>query len=184
MKKNNFKFILFAFAVIALSLNACKKDKLPDVEEEELITTISLTFTNTTNATDVKTITWRDLDGDGGNAPVISPLNLKPNAVYSVVVASLLNETESPAEDVKAEVIAENFDHLFVYKTSGANLTFSNFDKDRNNLPVGITATAISGAASTGTFTIILRHQPDVKNGTETPGSTDLEAVFPVTIAN
>jgi hypothetical protein len=71
-----------------------------------------------------------------------------------------------------------------VYKTSGANLAFSNFDKDRNNLPVGITATATTGAASTGTFTIILRHQPDVKNGTETPGSTDLEAVFPVTIAN
>ena len=184
MKKNNFKFILFAFAMITLSLNACKKDKLPDVEEEELITTISLTFTNNTNSADVRTITWKDLDGPGGTAPVISTLNLKPNAVYSVVVASLLNETVTPAGNIKAEVIAENFDHLFVYKTTGANLTFNNFDKDKNNLPVGITAIATTGAASNGTFTIILRHQPGVKNGTETPGSTDLEATFPVIIAN
>jgi hypothetical protein len=184
MKTNNFKFIIFAFAIIALSLNACKKDKLPDVEEEELITTISLKFTNTTNANDVRTITWKDVDGPGGNAPIISNLNLRSNATYAVVVDALLNETVSPAEDIKAEVIKENFDHLFVYKTTGANLTFSNFDRDRNNLPVGTSATATTGAASTGTFTIILRHQPDVKNGTETPGSTDLEAVFPVTIAN
>jgi hypothetical protein len=184
MKTNHFKFIIFAFAIVALSLNACKKDNLPDVGEEELITTISLKFTNAANASDVKTITWKDLDGPGGNAPTISTLNLKPNATYSVAVESLLNETVSPAGDIKAEVMAENFDHLFVYKTTGVNLTFSNFDKDKNNLPVGLTATATTVAVSTGTFTIVLRHQPDSKNGTETPGSTDLEATFPATIAN
>jgi hypothetical protein len=72
-----------------------------------------------------------------------------------------------------------------VYKASGANISFSNYDVDANNLPVGLTARATTTAASTGTFTIILRHQPNrLKNGTEAPGSTDLEAVFPTTIAN
>ncbi|MFC5283160.1 hypothetical protein [Pedobacter alpinus] len=183
--KNSFKYLIFAFAIVSISLNACKKDNLPDVDEEELITTISLTFTNTTDATDVKTITYRDLDGDGGNAPVISNLSLKANKVYNVAVTSILNETENPAEDVKEEVEEKKDEHLFVYKTTGANLTFSNFDVDSKNLPVGFTARGTTGAASNGTFTIVLRHQPNgVKNGTETPGSTDLEATFPLAVVN
>ena len=183
MKNNPFKYLIFAFAIVVISLNACKKDDLPDVEEEELITTISLTFTNINSPSDVRTVTWRDLDGDGGNAPIITPLTLQPNAVYNVSVTSLLNETETPAEDVKEEVEEEKDEHLFVYKTTGANLTFSNFDVDARNLPIGLTARGTTGAPSTGTFTIILRHQPDgIKNGTEAPGSTDLEATFPVNI--
>ena len=185
MYNNKLKFIAIAVAVLTLSLNGCKKDDLPDVDEEELITTIRLTFTNSTNSADVKTITWKDLDGAGGNSPVIDALSLKTGSTYNVVVDAILNETENPAEDIKEEVVAENDEHLFVYKASGANLTFSNFDKDKNNLAVGLTATATTGAASTGTFTIILRHQPDgAKNGTETPGSTDLEAVFQTTVTN
>lgn len=185
MYNNKLKFFAIVIAVLTLSLNGCKKDELPDVSEEELITTISLTFTNTADATDLRTITWKDLDGDGGNAPVISPLILRPNAVYNVAVSSVLNETESPAEDIKVEIKEKNDEHLFVYKASGANISFSNYDVDANNLPVGLTARATTTAASTGTFTIILRHQPNgLKNGTEAPGSTDLEAIFPTTIAN
>lgn len=185
MYNNKLKFFAIIIAVLTLSLNACKKDDLPDVDEEELITTISLTFTNTTNSADVKTITWKDLDGAGGNAPVISPLSLKPNIVYTVAIASLLNETESPAGDIRAEVASEKDDHLFVYKVAGANLTFSNYDVDSKNLPVGLTARATTTGVSNGTFTIVLRHQPNgTKNGTEAPGSTDLEAVFPTTVAN
>lgn len=184
MKTNNLKYLLFGFIIVSLSLNACKKDELPDVKEEELITTITLSFTNTTDASDVKTITYKDLDGDGGNAPVITSLSLKANKVYNVAITSILNETESPAGDIRAEVIEEKDDHLFVYKTSGANLTFSNLSTDNKNLPFGLTATATTTTASTGTFTIILRHQPGVKNGTEAPGSTDLEATFPVSITN
>jgi hypothetical protein len=183
MYNNKLKFLAVLLAVFTLTLNACKKDELPEVEEEELITTITLTFTNTANSADVRTITWRDLDGDGGNAPVITPLSLRSGATYNVAVTSVLNETENPAEDIKEEVEEENDEHLFVYRATGANITFSNFDVDANNLPVGLTARATTGAASTGTFTIILRHQPGgIKNGTETPGSTDLEAVFPANI--
>jgi hypothetical protein len=185
MYNNKLKFIAIAIAVLTLSLNGCKKDDLPGVEEEELITTIRLKFTNTANANDVKTITWKDIDGAGGNAPVIDALSLKSGSTYAVIVDAVLNETVSPAADIKAEVAAEKDEHLFVYKAFGANLTFSNFDKDINNLAVGLSATATTGAASTGTFTIILRHQPNgAKNGTETPGSTDLEAVFQTAIIN
>jgi hypothetical protein len=183
MKNNPFKYLIFAFAIVSISLNACKKDDLPEVEEEELITTISLTFTNTTNASDVRTIPWRDLDGPGGNAPVISPLSLRANSIYNVAVSSVLNETETPAGDIRAEIVSEKDDHLFVYKVASANIAFSNFDLDSRNLAVGLTARATTTAVSTGgTFTIVLRHQPGIKTGLEAPGSTDLEAVFPASV--
>lgn len=182
MYKNKLKFIAIAIAVLTLSLNGCKKDDLPDVEEEELITTITLKFANAADATDVKIITWKDTDGSGGIDPVIDALSLKSNATYSVSIEAVLNETENPAEDIKLEIVEEKEDHLFVYKPANVNLAFSNFDLDINNLPVGLSSTAKTGSASTGTFTLILRHQPDSKDGTETPGSTDLEVVFPATI--
>ena len=185
MYNNKLKFFAIIITALTFTLNACKKDSLPDIKEEELITTISLTFTNATNSADVRTITWKDVDGNGGNAPVISPLSLKTNAVYNVAVTSVLNETVTPAGDIRAEIVKEKDDHLFVYKVANANIAFNNFDVDSKNLAVGLTAKASTTTASAGTFTIVLRHQPNgLKNGTEAPGSTDLEAVFPATVAN
>jgi hypothetical protein len=37
-------------------------------------------------------------------------------------------------------------------------------------------------AASTGYLQVVLRHQPNVKDGTFAPGSTDFDAGFKVTI--
>ncbi len=183
MYKNKLKFLILAVAVGTMTFQSCKKDELPDVDDNELITTFRLKFVNNADASDTKLVTWRDIDGDGGAAPIVDPLTLRANATYAVSVDAILNELETPAEDVKAEVAEENFEHLLVYAPSaGLNLTFSNFDKDRNNLPVGLTATGTTVATSTGTLKITLRHQPDGKDGTFAPGSTDGEAIFPVTI--
>lgn len=187
MYKNKLKFMILAVAVGTLAFQGCKKDELPDVDDNELITTVTLKFVNNANASDTKVVTWRDIDGDGGIAPVVSSLTLKANATYSVSVDALLDESKTPALDVKEEIEEPDgkAEHLFVYAPStGLNLTFNNFDKDRNNRPVGLTATGTTVAASTGTLKITLRHQPDTKDGTPAPGSTDVEAVFPVTIAN
>lgn len=183
MYKNKLKYLILAVAAGTMMFQSCKKDELPDVDEEELITTIRLKFVNNANSADVKLVTWKDIDGDGGAAPVIDALTLKPNATYAVSVDAILNESKTPADDVKAEVLEENFEHLLVYAPSaGLNLTFSNFDKDKNNFPVGLAATGNTAAASSGTLKITLRHQPDGKDGTFAPGSTDIEAVFPVKI--
>ncbi|OAQ40591.1 hypothetical protein A5893_06505 [Pedobacter psychrophilus] len=160
MYKNKLKFLILAVAVGTMTFQGCKKDDLPDVDDNELITTIRLKFVNNANSNDIKLVTWKDLDGDGGKAPVIDVLALKPSSVYSVSVDALLDESKTPILDVRADVLAENFDHLFVYAPStGLNLTFSNFDKDKNNLAVGLTATGTTAAASSGTLKITLRHQ-------------------------
>ncbi|WP_304064125.1 hypothetical protein [Pedobacter glucosidilyticus] len=184
--KNKFKFLAFAVLLIG-SISACKKDEpLPDVNEDELITTVTLRFTNAANPSDVVTVTARDLDGDGGNAPVIGSIQLRPNATYNWEVTQILNETESPAEDIKEEIEEEDDEHLLVYTATPANLIAINItDKDRNNLPVGLAGTATTTAAGTGSLRVTLRHQPNgLKNGTATPGSTDFEFTFPLTVVN
>ena len=67
---------------------------------------------------------------------------------------------------------------------SPLNLTVTRTDTDTNSpaLPVGLTDTFVAGAASTGYLQVVLRHQPNVKNGTYAPGSTDFDAGFKVAI--
>lgn len=179
MVQNTIKLSLIAVTALILSFSACKKDPLPEVEENELITTLRLKFTNKANISDVKTVTWMDLDGPGGNNPVIDEIVLAPNTSYTLTVDAILNEAENPVEDIKAEVEGEKDDHLFVYKPNPTSLlTITITDKDSKNLSVGLAADAVTTAAGTGKLQVILRHQPDSKNGTETPGSTDLDATF------
>ncbi len=64
------------------------------------------------------------------------------------------------------------------------NLTVNITDQDTNpqKYPIGLQSNYITGAASTGWVRILLRHQPNVKNGTFAPGSTDSDVGFNVTI--
>jgi hypothetical protein len=178
---------LFSLAVVALILGAssCKKNdgELPEVEENELITTVRLKFTNKANAADVKVFTWKDLDGQGGNNPVIDEIVLAPNTAYKMEIDAILNEAETPVGDIKAEVAEEADDHLFVFKSTPANImTVTITDRDSKNLPIGLVSDAVTAAAGTGKLQVILRHQPDSKNGSEGPGSTDLDATFNVKV--
>ncbi|MGF1923526.1 MAG: hypothetical protein ACQUHE_05060 [Bacteroidia bacterium] len=186
MMKHQLKFGLIAAAAIVMSISACKKDKeVPEPEENELITKVSLKFTNTANATDIATVTWADPDGDGGVAPTIGTLNLKANTNYTFEVSEVLNETATdPAErNILSEINEEADEHLWVYTpAAGLNLTLVRTDRDKNNFPIGIKGTATAGAISAGSLVVVLRHQPDVKNGTDTPGSTDFSAAIPVSI--
>lgn len=187
MFKNRAKLGMMTAVALVLAMSACKKNKevVPDADENELITKVSLKFTNAANAADVATVTWSDPDGEGGVAPTIGTLNLKPNVSYNFEVSEVLNETAKTEEgrNILAEIEEESDEHLWVYKpNTGLNITLTRTDKDANNIVIGIKGTAATAAASTGMLQVILRHQPGVKDGTEAPGSTDFEAVFPVRI--
>lgn len=64
------------------------------------------------------------------------------------------------------------------------NLTVTRTDNDTNKTPLllGFQTRFVTGAASTGYLRVVLRHQPNTKDGTFAPGSTDLDAGFNVTI--
>jgi hypothetical protein len=64
------------------------------------------------------------------------------------------------------------------------NLTVTRTDMDTNTPPlqIGLTDNFVTGAASTGILRVVLRHQPNAKNGTYPPGSTDFDITYAINI--
>jgi hypothetical protein len=147
--------------------------------DEELITTVLYTLTDGNNTI---VLEWEDLDGDTGSAPTITSGTLTANTSYTGSI-QLLNRTESPAEDITVEVRAEGDEHEFFY-TNTAGLTITKTDTDGTN-PVGIETTLSTGAAGSGSLTIVLKHEPTKPNdGTaaNAGGSTDVQVTFPISV--
>ncbi len=165
---------------------ACKDDDdIVDTNEEELITTVTITLVSSSAPV---TLTFRDLDGPGGNAPTIAGGTLDPNKTYTYSV-SFLNEQESPPENITSEVFDEGDEHQVFLRASGVNLTTTYGDVDVDGRPIGLTGTVQSGAASTGTLTVTLRHELNkaadgvaAGNIANAGGETDVEVAFPVTV--
>lgn len=192
MKQNHFKpssmlrfsasfFSSALLVATVLLISGCDDDPEP-VNEEEVITTLTLTLTPNGGGTPV-TLRFYDEDGDGSIQPqktVSGPL--AANKTYAGVI-TLLNETETPAGNITEEVKEEADDHLFCFTITNANLTVNATDKDNNNLPVGIETSWVTGAAGAGTVKVVLRHQPGAKTGNcPGAGDTDIEVDFDVTI--
>lgn len=183
----NIKFLLLLSITFLVVFNSCKDDDPVEDPEEEVITTLNFTLTPTTG--DVVTLAFSDPDGDGGNAPTITGGTLQADMTYTGSL-ELLNESESPAEDITAEISEEDDEHQFFFSTSSdLNLSVSYADQDGNGNPLGLSTTLMTGAASTGTLTVILRHEPakdasGVSGGdiTNAGGETDIEVTFDVTI--
>ncbi|MCX2679382.1 type 1 periplasmic binding fold superfamily protein [Galbibacter sp. EGI 63066] len=183
MKKVKFlSTVLFATLLFASCSN---DDDTPEpVNEEEVITTMTATLTPDGGGTAI-TLQTRDLDGDGPDAPVVTVSgNLAAGVTYNGTIV-LLNETESPAENITEEVEEESLDHQFFY-TSGGGLdvttAYSNFDSEEN--PLGTEFTLTAGAVSSGTLTFTLRHEPTKPNTGlgDAGGETDIEATFNVMV--
>ncbi|MCU0386114.1 MAG: hypothetical protein MUE38_08795 [Flavihumibacter sp.] len=171
--------LLSGFGILALTLAGCSKDKDEVSNEEELITTVSLRFQEVGSPTNTFVVTFRDIDGEGGNPPSIEEIILKPNANYSCSV-ELLNESVSPAEDITEEVQEEANDHELYFIPAGANITINRVDLDSRSLPVGLSSTWQTGAASTGTVRVVLKHKPGIKAAGDpvTKGETDIDLNF------
>ena len=172
-----------ALVTLIFTFNACKDqvDTPPNPNEEELITTVELTFINENNSSDVLVFKFADPDGDGGNAPTITDsIVLAANSSYGLAVR-FLDESKSPVEDITTEIVAEAIDHLICYTTPG-DLMITILDKDANNLNLGLAATVKTQALEITSLTIRLMHQPNQKNGNCDSGETDVEVTFITTI--
>ncbi|NVJ88856.1 MAG: type 1 periplasmic binding fold superfamily protein [Flavobacteriaceae bacterium] len=178
--------LLAVLFISALAFTACSEDHDHDHDhDEELITTVIYTLTNTTNPNDIVVMEYDDPDGEDGSAtPTITGGTLMANATYTGTI-QLLNRTESPAEDVTIEVQAEGDEHEFFYSAVGANVTISKTDVDGDNNPLGIETSVSTGVASSGTLTVVLKHEPTKPNNgnpAAAGGTTDVEVTFNVTV--
>ncbi|GIZ07975.1 hypothetical protein FUMI01_07020 [Flavobacterium sp. UMI-01] len=180
--------------VAALTFSSCSNDDnpAPPVNEEELITTVTAVYTPVGGGTAI-TLQYKDLDGEGANAPVITVSgNFEKNKTYNGVI-TFKNELANPAEDITPEIIAEGTEHQVFYQTTGTLNAFSygmatsNFDS--NGKPIGLQSVFTTTGAATGTLTITLKHGPNkaannVASGdiTNAGGSTDAQVSFTLTV--
>lgn len=187
LTNNIFQVLLAALFIFSLS-NCGDDEPVEPPIPEELITTVNVRFAPTTGT--AVTMKFYDADGeDGPTNPVITGGTLKSNTEYAVSM-ELLNESETPAEDVTEEIEELDKEHQFFFQVSSAlNLTHSYSDQDGDGNPVGISSTMTTGAASTGKLTVTLRHEPNksasgVSGGdiTNAAGETDIEVAFDVVI--
>tara|TARA_B100000427_G_scaffold187379_1_gene155807 strand:- start:2032 stop:2643 length:612 start_codon:yes stop_codon:yes gene_type:complete len=201
--KNIFKLNYLLFAVLTLFVfTACEEDDaVPEEEEEmEVITDVKLVFTPTNTLSGLATVeaTAQDPDGEGVQELQVSgSINLAVNASYTLTY-EIMNNLETPGEDIGEEIAEEDDEHqLFFAWTEGA---FSNptgngnidnasdpvnyNDTDGNGNPLGLNTSWTTAGASTGTFTVRLQHQPDVKTATSgaNDGDTDFELTFVLNI--
>ena len=179
------KFFKYALLASTLIFASCSDDddNAPDpVNEEEVITTLTVTLDS---GSDTVVMQYQDLDGDGPDAATVTVSGpLSDNTSYNGSIV-LLNETESPAENVTEEIEEEDDEHQFFY-TVGSGLDvdteYANFDGDGN--PLGTMFVLNTGIPSSGGLTFTLRHEPNKPNtGLENAGgSTDIEVTFDVTV--
>ena len=179
--------------IAGVAITGCKKDDEdpitppPPANEEELITTLRLHF-HSANDVEHLVFEFTDPDGAGGNAPVIEADTLSADSIYTVEI-EVLDESGAVAEEIGAEIIAEDEDHQFFYQVNGANATVAYNDLDGNGNPIGLTTTWVIGTASNGSIVVTLVHEPDkgaagVATGdiTNAGGETDIEVTFPLVI--
>lgn len=196
---------LISFATYALLFTSfllftsCDDDDVPPEEnEEETITNVTLTFTPTTGAP--VTATWEDADGEGAGAPVFAPFTLAANTTYTLTI-DLLNAIDpDDIESITEEIEEEDDEHMFFFgftdglfsnPTGVGNLGAGNRaepvnyeDDDDAGFPLGLETTWTTGDATTGTFRVVLKHQPDIKSATSdsTDGESDVDITWNVTV--
>jgi hypothetical protein len=173
--------VLALFSMISAILSSCKKEdpETPPVptNEEELITTFKIIFTDPTGTNPTYEAIFRDIDGAGGNQPTaFDTIRLKPNSTYNASI-QFLNESVSPTDTITNEILQEAGDHLICYNISGANVSIQRTDSD-GIFEIGLLSTWTTTNTSTGNVIISLKHQPGIKNGNCDLGDTDIELNF------
>lgn len=196
MKINN--NIILSIFFVSLAVFSCKDNEIPEPEnEEEIITDITLTFTPQAGG-DVITAAAQDSDGEGPEElEVTANIALAPNTHY-ILTLNLENSIEN--ESITDEIMQEDDEHMFFFgwtsglfsdPTGDGNIGENNrgnpvnyTDEDDNGNPVGLETTWTTGASGTGTFRVMLKHQPDIKTATSTSidGETDLDITWGITV--
>ena len=165
-------------AIFCLTLiTSCNDDddNPEPVNEVELITNVTLTFTNSANAGDV--VIMSNVAPDGQEGAFTNSVNGAFTAGQSYSLALEITNESDPADvdDVlNGDVIPEGDEHFFKYNnTLGMGMIRDGSDlAGAGGSSLGVSTTWTSGAAGTGNLQIILVHQPETTDDSDQFGST------------
>ena len=166
MKK---QFFIYTILILSLVFTGCSDDDPPaPVNEEEVITTMTITLTPSSGADIV--LKHVDMDAEGPDDPIVTVDGVETNQVTLATGTTytgsieLLNETEDPAEDITEEVAEDEADeHQFFYVIgSELDVTTAYTDQDEDGKPIGVEFTLTANSISSGDLTFILRHEPNL----------------------
>lgn len=184
-------------AMVATLTVGCSSEDPVKEDTPELITKATLTFTPTGGGTAV-VVSATDPDGEGAMDIVVDGSITMAAGTQYVLTIQLINTLVAvgqPGYDITEEVEAEGAEHIFffswsggVFQTPAGDGNIDNradavdyVDLDGGGLPIGLISTwTSSSSAATGTFRVVLKHQPGSKTATSgsSVGETDLDLTF------
>jgi hypothetical protein len=172
------KFSHFGLLCLLFLYSNCNKSS---VVVGENITTVKLNFLNKGVVT---TLTYKDIDGSGGNSPIVDTIRVNLDQLLECSV-DVLDESQQPAITHTSEILAESNEHLFLYNINKVDMQIAYNDTDDFGKNFGQkTLWKIGGdgiSSKIGSVTITLKHEPTNKNDLANPGGeNDFEVTFPV----
>jgi hypothetical protein len=197
---------LLSFFVGILLAASCgqKASDVPISVPNEGITTFIYTATPIAGG-EPSIAKWNQKLGPDGN-PIGQPdtseavLTLKANTIYKGAI-TIYDSTQTPVADATKEIQNLGQFHHFFFQpipsnqaliipntanTSAAPLqlfiTETDHDSSANQYPIGLETLLTTLGPSQGKLRVVLRHQPNGKDGTYAPGSSDIDIWLRITI--
>ncbi|MCL6258185.1 hypothetical protein M3O96_03750 [Aquiflexum sp. TKW24L] len=196
MKNYRFNYLVIAFFAISVLFSSCKSDDPEPENEGEVITDVTLKFTelNAAGAPIGTPLEFKATDPAGlelGNRPTIATITLARGKSYLMEI-SLFNSIEN--EDITEEIREEKEEHQFYFLgsafTGTAILTYTYGDEDIDGNPVGLRGIVQTIGFNNAQMRVVLRHDlnknfagannPNWANFVQAGGETDLDITFPV----
>lgn len=194
IKQLNHLTILTIITILAFS--SCKKDDPKNpiaTNPQEVLTTVLISGYNHDEPNNTKyqfSYKWEDLDGDGGNQPIIDTLVLDTGIEYHCHVL-IIDKTKVPYDTVSYAIEEEKNAHQFFY-TPGESLIgklsteILDFDDNNPKLPVGLEFHLLTKSNQSyalpllGTLNMVLSHYDGVPKSTSKSDESDIDINFPI----
>lgn len=199
MKKLNFNLLILLLTTSIILFSSCESNDPEDENEGELITDVTLIFTEVdpTGGTVGTPFEVKASDPDGielGSNPTIETINLGIGKTYRLEL-ELFNRIEN--EDITEEIEEEADEHQFFFLGSAfvgsPVLTYVYDDADEDGNPIGLrgfVTVASTPTSNNAQFRLVLRHDlnksysgannPNFENFVQAGGETDLDITFPL----
>ena len=187
----NLKFIALCITATAFITSCSSDDSAPKViNEEEVITDVSLSFSN--EAGEITTYTFTDPQYRDENyvAPLISLIS---GEAYQVEANFYNKSNPGDPELLTEEIQEERDDHFLTYAFTEVNVDLSRTDgslsTDNNGIQIGLSTQWLAGSTGNGAVTLKLIHQATEKvttpaEGSFSGGETDVQVSFDMEVSN